>query len=133
MAFFDNGEVRRHARGVIDDWHVHPVDPGARFDTLSGGNMQRLLAAREIDRTPRVLVALNPVQGLDARTTHFLWTRLKSLCEQGSTVLIFTTDLDEAFARGDLIGVMFDGQLSTLEPRSLADVQAYGSMMVNGW
>lgn len=131
--FFRRRAVHEHARSVIDAWGIEPADPDARFGTLSGGNMQRVLAARELDREPRVLIALNPVQGLDARTAAFLWNRLRALCERGGTVLVFTTDLDEAFAQADRCGVIFAGRVSPLAVRELADRDRYGEMMVNGW
>lgn len=132
-AFFRRRAVREHARFMIDAWGIEPADPDTRFGTLSGGNMQRVLAARELDREPRVLIALNPVQGLDVRTAAFLWNRLRALCEPGGAVLVFTTDLDEAFAQADRCGVIFDGRVSPLTARERADRGRYGEMMVNGW
>lgn len=132
-AVFRRRQVRDHARRLIEAWAVQPASPEARFDSLSGGNMQRVLAARELDRNPRLLIALNPVQGLDARTAEFLWSQFRSLCERGGAVLFFTTDLDEALARADRCGVIHDGRVSPMLPLGQADKRAYGSMMVNGW
>jgi simple sugar transport system ATP-binding protein len=95
--------------------------------------MQRLLVAREIERVPKVLIALNPVQGLDAMTADLLWSRLRVLCDRGGAVLVFTTDLDEALAQADLCGVMFDGRVSPLIAFDQVERNSYGAMMVNGW
>jgi simple sugar transport system ATP-binding protein len=125
--------ARRHARNLVAAWTIEPADDRSRFGTLSGGNMQRVLIAREIDRQPRVLVALNPVQGLDVHTAAFLWTRLRKLCDRGGAVVVFATDLDEALAESDRCAVMFDGRVSAMEPVSQVDRRAYGAMMVTGW
>ncbi len=131
--FFRRTKVAEHASSVIDAWGIEPSDPGARFGSLSGGNMQRLLAAREIERVPKVLIALNPVQGLDAMTTDLLWGRLRDLCDRGGAVLVFTTDLDEALAQADRCAVIFDGRVSPLIPFDQVERNRYGAMMVNGW
>ncbi len=131
--FFRRPRVIEHARSVVDAWDIAPPDPRARFGSLSGGNMQRVLAAREIDRDPGVLVALNPVYGLDVITANLLWRRLRSMCEQGSVVLVFTTDLDEALAHADLCAVMFDGRVSQFQEIGDVTKQHFGAMMVNGW
>ncbi len=131
--FFRRHLVTSHAQSLIDAWDIEPTDPNARLGSLSGGNMQRVLAAREIEREPRVLIALNPVQGLDVQTADLLWRRLRQLCNQGATVLVFTSDLDEAMAHGDRCAAIFDGRVSPfLEPTS-ADRRAFAAMMVNGW
>lgn len=131
--FFRGPAMTDHAQSTIDAWDVHPRDPEIRFDTLSGGNMQRVLAARELDRTPKVLVAVNPVQGLDVRTTAFMWRQMRVLCNHGGAVLYFTSDLDEAIEHSDLLAVMFDGRVSPMTASLQANRRALGSMMVNGW
>jgi simple sugar transport system ATP-binding protein len=131
--FFRRSALKTNAERAIDEWHVQPADPWARFGDLSGGNMQRILAARELERNPRLLVALNPVQGLDTRTSALLWARFRDLCAKGGAVLFFTTDLEEAIADGDQVAVMFDGGISVFEPAATADPRSLGSMMVNGW
>lgn len=130
---FRRSEMSDYAQAAIDAWDVQPRDPEFRFDTLSGGNMQRVLAARELARAPLVLVAVNPVHGLDVRTAEFLWRQLRKLCDAGSAVLFFTSDLDEAIAYGDLLSVIFNGYLSPMTTPNAADRKVYGSMMVNGW
>ncbi len=130
---FRRKRVVEYAQSVVDAWGIEPSDPEARFGSLSGGNMQRLLAAREIERVPKVLIALNPVQGLDAVTADLLWSRLRRLCDGGSAVLVFTTDLDEALAQADRCAVIFDGRVSPLIACGQVERNRYGAMMVNGW
>lgn len=131
--FFRRNRVDQYAAAIIDAWQIRPADPHARFGALSGGNMQRVLAAREIERGPRVLVAVNPVHGLDLQTSAFLWRKLRQLCDRGGTALVFTNDLDEALAETDRCTVMFEGRVSAMMP-SGEDVRSHvAAMMVNGW
>ncbi len=125
--------IRAHARAAISRWDVNPADADARYATLSGGNMQRVLAARELSGATRVLIALNPVQGLDARTAAMLWDRLRTFLDEGGAVLVFTTDLDEAFDQGDVVAVIARGRVSPFLPAGEADRRRYAGMMVNGW
>ena len=67
--------VRDRTNTIIETWGVTPNEPERPFATLSGGNMQKLLAGRELDRQPRVLLALNPMQGLDWQTIAVMWSR----------------------------------------------------------
>ncbi|CAN5792355.1 ABC transporter ATP-binding protein [soil metagenome] len=131
--FLRGAAMTDHAQSTIDGWDVHPRDPEIRFDTLSGGNMQRILAARELDRTLKVLVAVNPVHGLDVRTTAFMWRQMRVLCNDGGAVLYFTSDLDEAIEHSDLLAVMFDGRVSPMTAPHQTNRGELGSMMVNGW
>jgi simple sugar transport system ATP-binding protein len=127
------GRVREYAQGTISRWDVKPADPDAELSSLSGGNMQRVLAARELSGETRVMVAINPVQGLDVRTADMLWSRLRSLCDEGGAVLVFTTDMDEAFNQADEIAVIARGRVSPFLPAGVADRRHYAEMMVNGW
>jgi len=127
------GSMRAMAQSVIAGWGIQPPNPDARFETLSGGNMQRLLAARELAREVRLLIALNPVHGLDVRSAELVWSRLRDLASSGGSVLVFSTDLDEALAQADRIAVMADARVSTFEKPTWPERTRYGSMMVNGW
>jgi simple sugar transport system ATP-binding protein len=127
------GQVRAHAKDTISRWEIKPANPDAGFASLSGGNMQRVLAARELTSETQVLIALNPVQGLDVRTATMLWGRLRELCDAGGAVLVFTTDLDEAVEQGDAVAVIMQGRVSPFLPVGAADRRQYAAMMVNGW
>lgn len=125
--------IQQRTRNLIANWQVTPSNPESHFGTLSGGNMQRLLAARELDRNPRLLIAINPVHGLDWQTTQLLWKRLRQRCAEGGTVLVFTGDLDEALAESDQIAVMTQGVLGPFNSPDAIDRRDLASQMVNGW
>ncbi|MEM2225181.1 MAG: heme ABC transporter ATP-binding protein, partial [Candidatus Caldarchaeum sp.] len=96
---------------------------------LSGGNIQRLILARELWNEPKLLVAFHPTYGLDLKAltqTHQLFMKLR---EKGSGILLVSEDLEEIFLLSDRIAVMLDGQIvGTVEARE-ATVESVGRMM----
>ncbi len=125
--------IRRFADRAIGEWRIDPADPRRRYGTLSGGNMQKVLLARELSRQPRLLLAANPAHGLDVRTTKFLWAELALFAGDGGGVIFTTTDLAAAQEHADLVAVLFDGRLSTPRPATSVSERELGAMMVAGW
>jgi simple sugar transport system ATP-binding protein len=125
--------VRDRTSSILRTWGVSPNDPGRSFATLSGGNMQKLLAGRELDRQPSVLLALNPMQGLDWQTTGVMWSQFRRHCEGGGAVLVFTGDLDEAMSRSDRVVAVAGGRLGHPEPVATIDRQQLARQMVGEW
>jgi simple sugar transport system ATP-binding protein len=124
--------IRDRALHAIESWAIRPSNPAAPFATLSGGNMQRVVAAREIDPGPRILIAMYPAQGLDARTTDQMWTRMRQLANSGSGILVFVSDIDEALTHADRIAVMYGGSLTRMTPVAGSSREAIASSMVGG-
>lgn len=126
-------EIRRYAERAIRNWRIEPADPDHRFGSLSGGNMQKALLAREMARHPSLVLAANPAQGLDVRTATFLWAELASFARDGGGVIFTTTDLADARGHADLVSVLFDGRLSNPQPAMSLSERELGEMMVAGW
>jgi len=80
-------------------------------DTLSGGNMHRVVIVRELKSKPKLLIACNPTAGLDMKSTDFVHRSFLELCNQGSSILIYSNDLDEILKICDRILVMSKGRL----------------------
>ncbi|HEV2303744.1 MAG TPA: ABC transporter ATP-binding protein [Stellaceae bacterium] len=99
------------ARRYIADYGVRPPDPKARTGSLSGGNQQKLVCAREMERSPRVLVVGQPTRGLDIAASSFIHERLLTLKGAGTAILLVSADLDELRLLCDRILVMLDGQI----------------------
>lgn len=95
--------------------------------------MQKVLLARELARLPRLLIAVNPVSGLDAQTAQHVRDRLREFVRAERAVLWFTNDLDDAMAVADTISIMFEGKLSSAMPVQAASTQVLSRMMVSGW
>jgi simple sugar transport system ATP-binding protein len=80
--------------------------------TLSGGNQQKVIVARELGRDVRLLVANQPTRGLDVGSIEFVHNRLVAARDQGTAVLICSTELDEIYALADRIVVMYEGRIA---------------------
>jgi len=125
--------IQKSAERAISTWSIEPCDRTRPLGTLSGGNVQKLLLAREFSRLPRLLVAANPAHGLDSRTSEFLWSELSSFAKEGNGVVFTTTDLGDARLHADLVAVLFRGRLSEPTPVASVDERKLGEMMVAGW
>ena len=80
--------------------------------TLSGGNQQKLILARELDQSPRLLIAHQPTRGLDVGAIEFVWRKLLDQKEAGAGVLLISAELDEIYELSDRIVTMFDGRIT---------------------
>ncbi len=85
--------------------------PNVRVRTLSGGNAQKVVVARELAEVPRVLIAAQPTRGLDVGATQFVHEELLRLRQAGTGILLISADLDELLALADRLLVIFEGQL----------------------
>jgi len=119
----------RWARSVLDEYGVNPPDPLLPAATLSGGNQQKLVLARELSGRPEVLVAVNPTQGLDALAQTDLHRRLDTLRGQGVAVLVISTELDEVMRLADRVGVLSGGRLWGPYAASAVTRNAIGMLM----
>ena len=114
------------------DYDIRAAGPDVPARQLSGGNQQKIVIAREVDRRPRAMVALQPTWGLDPAATRFVLERMVALRDAGAAVLYVTAELEEGLAIGDRIGVMFRGRLSALMPRGEATPERLGMLMTTG-
>jgi simple sugar transport system ATP-binding protein len=117
------------ASQVMSTFGVHPSDPRARARQLSGGNLQKMVLAREFFRRPRLIVAEQPTQGLDIAATEEVW-RLLLQARERAGILLITGDLSEALALADRLAVMFDGRIVDSFPATdSAKIDQIGLMM----
>ncbi len=103
--------VREHAERVVAAYDVRTPGVGTPAGTLSGGNQQKLVVAREIDRDIDLLVAAQPTRGVDVGSIEYIHEQLVAKRDAGTAVLIVSSELDEVLALGDRIAVMFRGRL----------------------
>ena len=107
--------MRRGAR--LEAFDVRPPEPSRRASTLSGGNLQKLVAARELGETPAAIVACYPTMGLDVQASAALFARLIDHAAAGAAVLWIGEDLDDLLAIADRIAVIHDGRIvAVLDP-----------------
>jgi simple sugar transport system ATP-binding protein len=119
-------DVAGRVAGAFDVRTAHS-DPEAR--SLSGGNLQKFVIGRELDRRPRLLVVNQPTWGVDAGAAAVIRQALIDLARSGSAVLVISQDLDEIFAIADRIGVISRGELSDVRPAADLDREAIGLLM----
>jgi simple sugar transport system ATP-binding protein len=99
------------ARGLIQEFDVRGGGPLTPAGALSGGNQQKLVAAREISRDPKALIAAQPTRGLDVGAIEYLHRRLVSERDEGRAILLVSLELDEIFSLSDRILVIYEGQI----------------------
>jgi ABC-type uncharacterized transport system ATPase subunit len=105
------GAANRAAQ-LIERFDIRAQSPLQRAGSLSGGNQQKVILARELERKPEIIVAAEPTRGLDIEATRFVHDELRAAAARGAAILLITSDLDEAFAVGDAIHVIYRGVLS---------------------
>jgi ABC-type uncharacterized transport system ATPase subunit len=114
MSIAENLALRgvRGAQHVIRRYSIRAQSARQRAGDLSGGNQQKVVLARELDAHPAIIVAAEPTRGLDLDATAFVHERLRDAARAGASVLLITSDLDEAFALADAVQVIYRGRLS---------------------
>jgi simple sugar transport system ATP-binding protein len=103
--------VLDHARRVIKAFDIRTEGPEQRLGSLSGGNQQKVVVAREMDAVPRLLVASQPTRGVDVGSIEFIHQQLVRRRDAGMAVLLVSSELDEILSLADRVAVMFSGRL----------------------
>jgi len=127
--FLNRREIDRYVEGLISDYGVKTPSKDAPVRHLSGGNLQRLLLARELSRRPKLLIASQPTRGLDVGATEYIRRRLVEQREKGTAILLISEDLDEVLSLSDRVAVMYEGEIVGIVPEGEADVEEIGMMM----
>ncbi len=129
--FMDYDAVDAHCRSLMEQFDVRPPMPGIISGKMSGGNQQKLILAREIDRDPKVLLVGQPTRGVDIGAIEFIHQQLADLRDRGCAILMVSVELDEIMALSDRILVMFEGRIVGEVPIADADTSTLGLMMTN--
>jgi ABC-type uncharacterized transport system ATPase subunit len=123
------GALRSHARELVEWGSVSLPDVTTAIGRLSGGNQQKVVLIRELERNPDMLVAHNPYRGLDVGAISTIRASLVAARDSGSSVVLISSDLDDLFDIADRILVLCDGRLAgEVDPRT-ATVREVGLMM----
>jgi len=104
--------IRAHARTLLEQYDVRPADPDLRVASLSGGNQQKVVLARELGRDPKVVIAAQPTQGLDVGAADFVQRSLLDVRERGGAVVLVSNDLDELLKLSDSLIVLYRGRIN---------------------
>ena len=120
------GEIQAR---VTDDFDVRKSAPNPEARALSGGNLQKYVVGRELDRSPKLLIINQPTWGVDAGAAALIRQAIIDLAVQGAAVLVVSQDLDEIYELADRIAVISRGQLSIARPAGELSLQDIGMMM----
>jgi simple sugar transport system ATP-binding protein len=104
-------EIARVTQARVDDYDVRTPSISVLAGTLSGGNQQKLVLARELGRDPELLIAAQPTRGLDVGAIEFVHTRILDARDSGKGVLLISLELEEVQSLADRILVMYEGQI----------------------
>jgi general nucleoside transport system ATP-binding protein len=107
----DRRAMHRRALELMEEFDIQAAGPHATFGSLSGGNQQRVVLARELGHRPTVLVAAQPTRGLDVGAIEYMTSRLKAAAESGIAVLLVSTELEEILELSDRIVVLSRGRV----------------------
>jgi simple sugar transport system ATP-binding protein len=127
--FLDWRVIRARAQELVAAFDVRVPSVDAPVGTLSGGNAQKIILARELARSPQVLLAAQPSRGLDVNAVGYIHQRLIEQRDAGVAILLISTELDEILALSDRIAVMYEGQIVDVVDAADADMHEIGLMM----
>jgi simple sugar transport system ATP-binding protein len=114
-------QLLARARRLLPEFDVRGGGPSTPARALSGGNQQKVVLAREIDRNPRVLIAAQPTRGLDVGAIEYVHRRLIVERDEGRAVLLVSLELEEIYSLADRILVMFEGEIVAEFPPSVSE------------
>ena len=121
--------IARQAAALIEAFDVRPPNPQARAGSLSGGNQQKLIVARELSRGAKLLIASQPTRGVDVGAIELIHRRIIAARSQGIAVLLISSELDEILALSDRVAVMFQGKILDTLPIAQASRERVGALM----
>jgi ABC-type uncharacterized transport system ATPase subunit len=127
--FLKFAEMDAHARQLVSKFSVKTPRLDTPVKNLSGGNIQKLIMARELSRQPKVLIAAQPTRGVDIGASEYIRQRLLEQRENGVAILLISEDLDEILELSDRIAVMCEGRIVGIVKRGEATPEEIGLLM----
>ena len=136
-AFSKRGWLRRapihdRTRRLISEFNIRTPNAAVLLRQLSGGNQQRVVLARELDRHPKLLIAAQPTRGLDVGAVEFVYERITQHKQCGGATLLISTELDEILSLADRVAVMVGGRVLQILDIHDADAERLGLLMAGG-
>lgn len=123
------GEICQHSERLVEEYAVKTPSIDTTTKNLSGGNIQKVIMARELDAEPRVLLASQPTRGVDIGAAEYIHERIAEQRRRGTASIVISEDLDEVMALSDRIAVMFDGKIMGIVNRDEATRESIGLLM----
>jgi general nucleoside transport system ATP-binding protein len=128
----DEAAIGRHAEELVEHFDVRTPGTQVPVATLSGGNQQKVIIARELTGEVRLLVVAQPTRGLDVGSIEFIHRRILAVRDEGVAVLLVSAELDEVLNLSDRVGVIYRGALAGVFDRGAATRDELGLLMASG-
>jgi general nucleoside transport system ATP-binding protein len=129
LGFLDEDKITEHAEKLIGSYNVRPNSPDVKALSYSGGNAQKLIVARELERKPDVLLASQPTRGVDIGAIEFIHKQIVKARDMGLAVLLVSADLNEVMSLSDRIIVMYEGKIMGELSAAEASAEKLGLLM----
>ncbi|MFZ1043996.1 MAG: ABC transporter ATP-binding protein [Anaerolineales bacterium] len=127
--FLNFPRMESHAIDLVNEFTVKTPSLETPLKNLSGGNIQKLIMARELSRRPDALIAAQPTRGVDIGATEYIHQRLLAQREAGTAIMLISEDLDEIRTLSDRIAIMYEGKIIGIVERGQATIEQIGLMM----
>ena len=121
--------IAERAVTLVERFNVKTPTIDTITRSLSGGNIQKLILARELSAEPTVLVASQPTRGVDIGAAEYIHRRLIEERDRGTAILVISEDLDEVLTLADQVAIMFEGRLMAVRDRTAVRVEEIGLLM----
>ncbi|MFQ6041000.1 MAG: ABC transporter ATP-binding protein, partial [Candidatus Poribacteria bacterium] len=122
FSFFNKAEIKKYSENLMRRYDVVYSNLSEPVKYLSGGNLQKLILARELRAIPKLLIASYPTRGLDVGAAEFVRKRLLDCRNSGTAVLFISEDLDELISMSDRIAVIYEGKLTFMETKDINEI-----------
>ena len=122
--------IQRAALNALDKYDIRIGDIAHPIKTLSGGNQQKVVVARELEGRPELIIAAHPTRGLDIHAARFVHSRLINARNRAKAVLLVSSELDELLHLSDRIAVMYDGKIVGIVKPTETNQQELGALML---
>ena len=127
----DNRKIHEYTEKLINQFQILCKSDEEKVGSLSGGNMQKIVIAREFSSDPEILIANQPTRGIDVGANEFIWKKLIELRDMGKAILLISADLNEIMELSDSVMVMCEGRKSAFfSDASKVDEYELGSYML---
>ena len=127
--FFDKNALAENAKSKVEDFDIKTTSTKASARSLSGGNQQKAVIAREVAAGKKLLIASQPTRGLDFGAADYVKKTLKAEKRKGKAILLFSNELSEIMELSDRIGVIYEGEILEVFARENAEIDQIGLLM----
>lgn len=122
-------EIQSFTKKLVSDFSIKAHNINIEAETLSGGNLQKVILARVLSNNPKLIIASQPIRGLDVGAAEYIHSKLIEARDKKAAILLISEDLDEIISIADTIGVIYKGQITGIFSKDEVDIQTIGLLM----